>query len=216
MRNVMLKVCTLVALGVFASACSEQGVGAAKSSGAPGSSAAVAPAGAREIELPEGTALAVELQTAVASNSSDVEDPVEAIVAEPVVVNGETVIPAGSIARGQVSQAKASGKVQGRASVSIRFDTLVVGRDRYPIVAGFTRTAPSEKKKDVETIAIPAAGGAIIGAIVGGKKGAAIGTAVGGGAGTAIVLATSGKEINLPPGTRLNLRLHKSVSVRLR
>ena len=52
-------------------------------------------------------------------------------------------------------------------------------------------------------IGAPAAGGAIIGALVGGKKGALVGTAVGGGAGTAVVLSTRGKEVHLAKGAAL-------------
>ena len=62
------------------------------------------------------------------------------------------------------------------------------------------RTAAATKKKDAVEIGAPAAGGAIIGALVGGKKGALIGTAIGGGAGTAVVLSTRGKEVRLPKG----------------
>ena len=75
--------------------------------------------------------------------------------------------------------------------------------ERYDIqTATVGRTAPATKKEDAIKIGAPAAGGAIIGAIVGGKKGAAIGTAAGGGAGTAVVLSTRGKEVQLPKAPR--------------
>ena len=63
-------------------------------------------------------------------------------------------------------------------------------------------------------IGAPAAGGAIIGAIVGGGKGAAIGAAAGGGAGTAVVLSTRGKEIGLPVGSALRIRLTEPLTIR--
>ena len=53
------------------------------------------------------------------------------------------------------------------------------------------------KKKDALTIGLPAAGGAVVGALVDGKKGAGIGAAVGGGAGTAVVLSTRGKDVRM-------------------
>jgi hypothetical protein len=65
-------------------------------------------------------------------------------------------------------------------------------------------------------IGAPAAGGAIIGGIVGGKKGALIGTAAGGGAGTAVVLSTRGKEVRLSRGAVLKLRLSEPLTVRVR
>jgi hypothetical protein len=51
--------------------------------------------------------------------------------------------------------------------------------------------------------------------LIGGKKGAAIGAAAGGGAGTAVVLSTPGKEVSLPRGSVVALRLQKAVTVRV-
>ncbi len=107
-----------------------------------------------------------------------------------------------------VTDATRSAKVKGRAHVAVRFDSLTPSGDdeRYEIrTAAVGRTAAATKKEDAVKIGAPAAGGAIIGAIVGGKKGALIGTAVGGGAGTAVVLSTRGKEVQLPKGAPLTL-----------
>ena len=101
----------------------------------------------------------------------------------------------------------------------MRFNSLTPRGDdqRYDIrTAAVGRTAASTKKDDAIKIGAPAAGGAIIGAIVGGKKGAAIGTAVGGGAGTGVVLSTRGKEVELPKGSALSVRLSEALTVRIR
>ena len=171
----------------------------------------------REFTLPEGTTLAVRLDSAVSSDSSRVEDPVEATLTKAVVVDGAEVLPAGSVVRGEVAAVEASGKVKGRASLALRFSSIsVAGRDeRYSIAARVALTAPGTKGKDAATIAIPAAGGAIIGGLIGGKKGAAIGTAIGGGGGAAVVLTTAGPEIRLPRGTALSLPLDQAVDVRV-
>src|SRR5207253_3989974 len=120
---------------------------------------------------------------------------------------------------GVVTDATRSGKVKGRAHVAVRFDSLVPsGSDqRYRIdTASVGRTAAATKKKDALEIGGPAAGGALIGALVGGKKGALVGTAVGGGAGTGVVLATKGKEVHLPKGSTLGLKLAAPVTVKVR
>jgi hypothetical protein len=62
---------------------------------------------------------------------------------------------------------------------------------------------------------VPAAGGAAIGAIVGGKKGAAIGAAAGGGAGTAYVLSSRGPEVRLARGALISVKLLEPVTVRI-
>src|SRR5437016_4190724 len=84
------------------------------------------------------------------------------------------------------------------------------------VASDSTAAAPGTKKKDALEIGGGAAGGALIGALVGGKKGAAIGTAAGGGAGTAVVLSTRGKEVNLPKGAALTLRLMEPITVRVK
>ena len=82
-------------------------------------------------------------------------------------------------------------------------------------VAGISRVAPSEKKDDIITIGAPAAVGAVVGGILGGKKGAIIGTVIGGGAGTAVVLTTTGKEVSLPSGTEVTMTLKAPVDIRV-
>jgi hypothetical protein len=178
-----------------------------------------AAAAAREVTIPAGTTLSIVLDTPVGSETSRIEEPVTAHLARAVQVNGETVLAEGSRVAGVVTDAKRSGKVKGRAHVAVRFDSLTPrGADeRYTIhTAAIGRTAPATKKKDALEIGAPAAGGAIIGAIVGGKKGALIGGAAGGGAGTAVVLSTRGKEVHLPKGAAVTLRLTQPVAVRVR
>jgi hypothetical protein len=121
----------------------------------------------REVTIPVGTRLGVRLNTAVASNASRVEDPVDATLIAPVKIGQSHVIPAGSHVKGYVSSARQSAKVKGRASLAIRFQTLTVGGESYPIAAQISRIAPATKKQDAEKIGIPAAGGAGIGALVG-------------------------------------------------
>ena len=167
------------------------------------------------VTVPQGTPVRLRLQTTVASNLNRAEDPVEAVLTAPIVVDNRVVLPAGSVIRGIVSSAQRSGRVKGRAQLALRFQTIAAGRDRYDVNLAFAKVAPSQKGKDAATIIVPAASGAIAGAIIGGKKGAAIGTAIGGGGGTAVVLATRGKEVQLPRGTMLVLRLQRPVEVRL-
>jgi hypothetical protein len=176
---------------------------------------AVEPA-VREITIPAGTRLQVRLNSSVSSVASRLEQPVDATLLVPVRVGGVTVLPAGSHVTGYVSSVRRSGKVKGLAHVAVAFRSVSVDGASYPIAAGVARTAPATKKHDAAKIGIQAAGGAVIGGLVGGKKGAATGAAVGGGAGTAVVLTTRGKEVSLPRGSRLSLRLQRAVTVRVR
>lgn len=176
-------------------------------------------AAVREITLPAGTNLPVILDETVGSDISRIEQPVRAHLARAVVVRGETAIPQGSIVSGVVASAARSAKVKGRARIAVRFNALVPrgGDQRYVLQTGtVSRIAPGTKRDDALKIGLPAAGGALVGALVGGKKGALIGTAAGGGAGTAVVLSTRGKEVHLVKGTLLTVRLSKPVTLQVR
>jgi hypothetical protein len=176
-------------------------------------------AGWKEVTIPAGTSLPVVLDTSVGSDISRVEQPVHGHLARAVVINGATAIPSGSAISGVVTEATRSGKVKGRAHVAVRFSALTPRGDSesYRIQTRLVgRTAPATKKDDALKIGVPAAGGAAVGALVGGKKGAAIGTAAGGGAGTAVVLSTRGKEVRLGRGATVLVRLAQPLTVRVR
>jgi hypothetical protein len=173
---------------------------------------------ARLVTIPAGTVLRLRMTRGFGSDISRVEDPVTATLARAIVVDGRTVLPAGSNASGYVSEATRPGKVKGRGRVAVRFTRIdPEGPESYAIrTRPWVAIAPATKKKDALTIGIPAAGGAAIGALIDGKKGAGIGTAIGGGAGTAAVLTTRGKEVRVGRGAMLSIRLSEPLTVEVR
>jgi len=172
----------------------------------------------REVTLPAGTELPLVLDSAVASDSSRVEQVVRAHLARPVGVRGMTILPTGSPVSGVVTSAVRSGKVQGRAHLAVRFDTVTRRGDaeHYAMTtSALARTAPATKKQDTLKVAAPAAGGAVIGGLFGGRKGALIGTGVGAGAGGAVVMSTRGKEVRLGKGALVTVRLERPLTIRV-
>jgi hypothetical protein len=173
----------------------------------------------RDVTVPAGTTLSLELQSAVGSDTSAVEDPVRATLRRPITADGVEVLPAGSAVLGTVTLAERSARVKGRARVAFRFTRIDPPGDaeRVAIRTGsVTRVAEATKKQDAAKIGGGAVGGAIVGGILGGGDGAAKGAAVGGAAGTGVVLATRGKEVRLGPGTPVSVKLTAPVTVRVR
>ena len=172
----------------------------------------------RVVTIPTGTILRLRVDRGFGSDISRLEDSVSAHLTQPIVVLGETVVPAGSRASGYIASAQRAGKVKGRGRVAVRFTHLTPSGDseRYAIrTQPWTAVAPATKKKDALTIGVPAAGGAVVGALLGGKKGAGIGALAGGGAGTAVVLTTRGKEVRVNRGATLAVRLTEPLTVRV-
>jgi hypothetical protein len=185
---------------------------AAATSAAAASQPPAAPAPTfREVTIPAGTSLSVKLLTAVASDTSKVEDPVRGTLTRPLVIAGTTAAPVGTELVGTVTSVKRSGRVQGRATVAFRFDRLILGPETHRIqTANVTRQAAASTKQDVKKGGLGAGAGAIIGGIAGGGKGAAIGAIVGG---TGTVMATRGQEVRVPAGTIVTTRLQDAVTV---
>ena len=66
-------------------------------------------------KLPEGTPIPVRLQSAISSKSAHAGDTFNAIIDEPVVIDGQTLVSAGAPAMGRVLEAKPSGGSPGHA-----------------------------------------------------------------------------------------------------
>lgn len=172
----------------------------------------------REVTLPAGTVLPLELRSSVGSDSSSVEDQVRATLRRSVRVQGVEALPAGTAVVGHVTAAERAARVKGRARVAFRFTQVDLpgsgGRQtiRTHVVS---RQAAATKKQDAAKIGAGAAGGAIVGGILGGGDGAAKGAAIGGAAGTGVVLSTRGKEVRLGPGADVSVRLAAPLTGRI-
>jgi hypothetical protein len=171
----------------------------------------------REVTIPAGTTLALDLTSSVASDTSHVEDSVRATLRQAVTVDGREVLPAGTAVAGSVTDAERSGRVKGRARVAFRFTSLEHAGTRYDIeTQPVTHVAEATKGKDATKIGIGAGAGAAIGALLGGGDGAAKGAAIGGAGGTGVVLATRGKEVRLGSGANITTKLTAPLTVRVR
>ncbi len=164
-----------------------------------------------------GTPIEIRLSQALSSGENKAGDKFEGTLAQDLEIDGRLVAPKGSVVVGKVAEAEGSGRVEGRARMSLGLTEIHAGQSTYSIR---TNTLPFEaestKGRDVKTVGATTGVGAIIGAIAGGKKGAAIGAVVGAGAGGGTVLATKGKEVKLEPEQRLSFKLENDVEMRIR
>jgi len=175
-----------------------------------------APPTFREFTIPAGTTLSLRLTTPVASDTSRVEDPIGATFAGPLMLDGASVIPAGTEVSGIVTVADGSARVKGRALLTLQFSRIQTGGDRYDMqTEPVSWLAPATKGEDAVKIGVGVGAGAVIGGILGGKGGAARGAAIGGAAGTGVVLVTKGEEVRLAAGTDVTTTLSAPLTIRL-
>ena len=163
-------------------------------------------------EVPAGTELDVRLQNTLNSGTAQVEDRFEATTLVDLNVNGRVLIPAGSVMRGVVTAVEPGTRTNRTSKMTVSFDQVTVNGRAYPMRATVTEAIQGEGIRGEATRAgAGAAVGGIIGAVLGGVKGAVLGVLIGGG-GT--IAATEGKEVDLPQGTVLRVRVDAPVQIR--
>ncbi len=162
--------------------------------------------------IPVGQEIDVRLQGELSSDNAQVEQRFEATTVADVYRGSDVLIPAGSVMRGVVSSVQKATRTDRKGSLTVSFDQITVRGRNYPIRGTVTQAIESEGiKGEVGRIGTGGAVGAIIGGILGGVKGAMIGVLIGGG-GT--IAATEGKDVTLPPGTILRVRLDTPPNIR--
>jgi len=169
------------------------------------------------VVVPSDTSIHVILNSALSSNRSNPGDRFEATVSEPVIINGQTIIPRGSEATGVVVDSLASGKMERRAHLLIALETVTVAGSRYEIrTASNARIAGRHRNHNLSLIGSGAGAGAIIGAIAGAGAGALIGAPIGAGAGTAAAFLSGKHNIRIAPESKLTFELARPVSIATR
>lgn len=161
-----------------------------------------------KFEIPEGTRVAARLEHRISSEEHRSGDEFSALLDEPLSVEGRLLAPAGTRVVGLLPHVKESGKVKGRAEITLQLTEIVIDGNSHSLSTHPIRIeAEGTKKRDAKIIGGSTAVGAVVGAIAGGKKGAAIGAGVGGGTGTGYVLMTPGDQVVFGPETRFSFTL---------
>ncbi len=166
--------------------------------------------------VPVNTNLRIRLEDTLSSKESRVGDRFTATVVDPSRFDEATVT-------GHISSIQKSGKIKGRTSMNLAFDSIELRDGRKGTLHGYiTRVygdnagraddeggveSGSRGKQTLKRSGIAAAGGAIIGAITGGGKGAAIGLILGGAGGAGSLAVQGSKELKLESGTELLVRV---------
>ena len=168
-----------------------------------------------ELVVSADAVIGLQLKNTVSSETSRVEDRVEAQVSRDVSVDGRVAIPAGSRVLGAVTLVDRGGKMRERARLGVRFHTLVLADGTTLPLQTHTvyREGESPAGSSAAKMGGAAIGGAIIGAIIGGGKGAVIGGATGAGAGTAAVMAGSRRAATFTAGSTVTVRVLSPVTV---
>jgi hypothetical protein len=189
------------------------------------------PAGSRVV--PAGTELHATLDRLLSSKTAQAGDTFTATLSEPITArNGAVLLPLGTKLQGEVTdveQGKVLASVRGKARLDLRFrEVKLPNGTTLPITASLLGVNETGKKtgassdseggvsggttggRVVRDVGIGAGIGTVAGLIFGSAlKGLAIGAIAGGG----YVLATAGKDVELPAETGLRIQLDQNVPI---
>jgi hypothetical protein len=155
------------------------------------------------LTVPAGTLFSVNLSSDLSTKTAKVGDPVDARLAQDLVVNGRTALAAGSPVRGTVTEVvSGSHKIGGVPTLTMTFNRLELENGQaVPINGRVVQQGKSDTGKDTAKIVGGAAAGAIIGHQIGkDDKGTVLGGLLGGAAG-AVAAQKTGGEVNVAAGT---------------
>jgi len=176
--------------------------------------AAPTPAPRAPVELPAGTNLVVRMIDGVDSDAATVGQTFAASMDQPVTVGGETIIPRGADVVVKLVDAQQSGKLTGRAELTLDLMSVKVNGQVVDIhTQSISRQSDSRGQQTAKVAGGTAAVGAIIGAIAGGGKGAVIGAGAGGAAGAGAEADTHGQRVKVPSETRLTFVLNTAINI---
>jgi hypothetical protein len=191
---------------------------------------------AQQNQIVPGTQVRLTLAGGISTSVAHDGDPFTAVVAEPVFVGNQLILPAGAKVHGTVTSVthpKLFSMFRGGASMSLSFTSIEVESRIFParmsilnIYNGGMDGTKSRKdlktvegevveenrgvKNDVMDVAIGTAGGSTVGLLF---SHVLRGTVFGLVGGSAYVVAKKGKDVELPAQTGMLVRMDSSVAV---
>jgi len=166
--------------------------------------------------VPIGTNLKIRIEDTLSSKNARVGDRFTATALDPVRFNEARIT-------GHISSLQKSGKVKGRTSMNLAFDSIELTNGRRGTLHGYVTKvygegsgradeeggveSGSRTNQTVKRAGIGATVGAIVGGIAGGGKGAAIGLLVGGAGGAGSLAVKGSKELKIESGTEMLVKV---------
>lgn len=178
--------------------------------------------------VPAGTALMVKLETTLATFSNKAGDPFQARLTQAVVLDGKTLIPAGTMIEGRVTKVTEPRRISGKPTIGILPEALVLPTgERFFLDATLVDTnmgdgtdvnqegefkgSGHDRRDQLETGG-GTAGGMLIGGLIGGPPGIVIGGVVGAGS-TGVHWLNKHRSATLPAGTELTIELNRPLAM---
>jgi hypothetical protein len=155
-------------------------------------------------ELASGSEISIRMIDAIDSENHSEGEEFRASLEDPITLGNDVVAPKGADAKVKLVAEKDSGKLRGRAELTVQLVSVTVnGQELEVSTSSVSEYSGSRGARTAKSAAAVGAIGAVIGAIAGGGKGAAIGAAAGAGAGAGAQVFMKGQRVRIPSETVL-------------
>lgn len=166
------------------------------------------------VTVPSGTPIQVRLNHSLSTDRNRPGDRFEGVLQSPLAVDGRVLAGKGSVVRGFVRDASPSGRLKGRAVLTLALDSIDVHGRTFAIRTGVnTRVSAAHKKRNLKWIGGGSGTGALIGAVAGGGVGAAIGAGAGAAAGLTGAVVTGRRQVRVPAESLMTFRLQQPLTI---
>lgn len=178
--------------------------------------------------IPNGTTMQVKLNQPISSTTGRLGETVVGTVSHDIVANHQVIVPAGSEVHGQITNIVPSRRMGRHGELTMRFYEIKTANGATIPIQGHVVTEDNTGRlrgdsykmdlaKGVGTAAGGTAIGAVTGTAVGGilgvaGTGAVMGTGIGAAAGIGYALARKGKDVLIPGGTRLSVKVDEEMN----
>lgn len=190
----------------------------------------VQPLQGKVVMVPSGTSIPAMTTIQLSSSQLSLGQGVSFSIPQNFYYNNTLIAPSGSTVNGTVIQVKKAGRAGINGQLMLKFTNILTPfgqmipisgkiqtEDGTGLLVGGTKgdTAKAYAKDIAVGTAVGAVGGTIMGPLSGGKvgKGAAMGTAVGAVAGLGKSLWDKGIDVEIDPGTQMNIIIDQPATV---
>ena len=179
-------------------------------------------------EIPEGSLVKVKLREQLSTLTTRPGTKFSALVSEPVMRDGQVVVPAGSMLEGRVTWVRGGKRIGGQAAIHLEPRTLtlpdgtqyvlrarVIDTDSWEntkVDSEGTIMRSENKKRNAAIMSLTTGSGLAAGAMIAGPAGALVGAGVGAGVSTVVWLKQD-RQAELPKDLQIVFSLTEPMSV---
>jgi len=171
---------------------------------------AAAATSAAPLTVPAGMTVSVRMLDSIDAGTNYAGETFRATLDNPLLVDGQTVIPKGAEAIGRLVSVARSGRIQGRPVLTLELTALNFDGKSVAIqTSTYQEMGPSQTRRT----AILAGGGAVLGTIVSVVAGGGflLGSNAGAAAGTVVQAVRGGKQLRIPGESLVTFTLQSPI-----